>query len=44
MLEDGRIAEFDAPKTLFQDEGGAFRFLVDEDEERDELYTIFNTE
>ncbi|KIK70420.1 hypothetical protein GYMLUDRAFT_234888 [Collybiopsis luxurians FD-317 M1] len=40
VLENGRIAEFDAPRVLLEKKGGLFRELVDGSEDREMLYRI----
>ncbi|KAF9072745.1 P-loop containing nucleoside triphosphate hydrolase protein [Rhodocollybia butyracea] len=40
VLDDGCIAEFDAPKALLEKEGGLFRQLVDQSEDKEALYKI----
>ncbi|KAE9409320.1 P-loop containing nucleoside triphosphate hydrolase protein [Gymnopus androsaceus JB14] len=44
ILEDGHIAEFDAPKVLLEKEGGLFRQLVEQSEDREALYKIAFTD
>ncbi|KAJ7233850.1 P-loop containing nucleoside triphosphate hydrolase protein [Mycena haematopus] len=38
VLDAGRIVEFGAPKQLLKEQEGRFRALVDESEDREELY------
>ncbi|KAJ7773843.1 hypothetical protein B0H16DRAFT_1510188 [Mycena metata] len=40
VLDAGRIAEFDSPKVLLQDEGSMFRALVDESGDKEQLYMM----
>ncbi|KAF8606111.1 P-loop containing nucleoside triphosphate hydrolase protein [Ceratobasidium sp. AG-I] len=44
VLDGGEIAEFDTPRALIKVEGGVFKLLVDEDQDRDELHAILNSE
>ncbi|TFK70801.1 hypothetical protein BDN72DRAFT_887852 [Pluteus cervinus] len=40
VLDAGRIAEFDSPKNLLQNDKGRLRALVDESSDRAELYSM----
>ncbi|EEB95340.1 hypothetical protein MPER_05701, partial [Moniliophthora perniciosa FA553] len=40
VLDSGRIAEFDSPKSLLQKEDGMVRSLVDESHDKDILYAM----
>ncbi|KAJ7088653.1 multidrug resistance-associated ABC transporter, partial [Mycena epipterygia] len=40
VLDAGHIVEFGSPKDLLRDEGGRFRALVDESEDREALYAV----
>ncbi|KAJ7041534.1 hypothetical protein C8F04DRAFT_1208348 [Mycena alexandri] len=40
VLDAGRIAEFDSPRVLLQDEGSMFRALVEESGDKEQLYRM----
>ncbi|KXN88203.1 ATP-binding cassette transporter abc4 [Leucoagaricus sp. SymC.cos] len=40
VLSDGRIVEFDRPKTLLEIEGGYLKGMVDNSADKDELYIL----
>ena len=40
VLDAGRIAEFDSPHQLLQNENGLLRSLVDESGDKDNLYAM----
>ncbi|KAF8904793.1 hypothetical protein CPB84DRAFT_1772829 [Gymnopilus junonius] len=40
VLNEGRIAEFDSPKSLLQKDGSMFKALVDESGDKDALYAV----
>ncbi|KAE9403967.1 P-loop containing nucleoside triphosphate hydrolase protein [Gymnopus androsaceus JB14] len=43
VLDEGRIVEFDSPKSLLEKEGGMFRALVDESADRAQLYALVDS-
>ncbi|KAJ7678094.1 hypothetical protein DFH06DRAFT_975898 [Mycena polygramma] len=44
VLDAGHIVEFGTPRDLLKDEGGRFRALVDESEDREALYASIATQ
>ncbi|KAF5313867.1 hypothetical protein D9619_013092 [Psilocybe cf. subviscida] len=43
VLDDGRIVEFDSPRTLLAEKGSHFKALVDESGDKEALYAVANS-
>jgi len=42
VLDEGRVLEYEKPKILLSKDKGAFKSLVDESSDKEELYALCN--